>query len=69
MKSKTNKWLVIIITNGVQCFNEKFKSIEDIAKDLQLSKNIVFDIASNRRTAEKYKNCRFFPQISITRLP
>jgi len=69
MKSKTNKWLVVIVTNGEQCFNEKFLSIDDIAKDLGLSKNIVFDIASNRRTAVKYKDCRFFPQISITRLP
>ena len=69
MKSKTNKWLCVITTNKIECFREEFTSLEDIAKEIGLSKNIIFDIASKRRTAKKYENCRFFPQISITRLP
>jgi phage portal protein BeeE len=69
MKSKTNKWVCVITTNKIECFNQEFKSLEDIAKEIGLSKHIIFDIANNRRTAKKYENCRFFPMISITRLP
>lgn len=69
MKSKTNKWLCVITTNKVECFNQEFISLEDIAKELGLTKHIIFDITSKRRTAKKYENCRFFPEISITRLP
>jgi len=42
MKSKTNKWLCVITQNGIECFNEEFKSIDDIAEELELSKNIIF---------------------------
>ena len=69
MKSKTNKWLCVITQNGIECFNEEFKSIDDIAEELELSKNIIFDIASHRKKNEKYDKCRFYPKISITRLP
>ncbi len=69
MKSKSNKWLCVIIQNEKEVLNEKFICLEDIGNELGLSKNIIFDISSKRRTADKYKNCRFFPQISITRLP
>lgn len=69
MKSNTNKWLCVITTNNVVCFNQEFICLEDISNELDLSKNIVYDIASKRRTAKKYEKCRFFPQISITRLP
>ena len=69
MKSKTNKWLCVITTNKVECFNQEFISLDDIAKELGLSKHIIFDITSNSRTAIKYEKCRFFPEISITRLP
>ncbi len=69
MKSKTNKWLCVIIQNEKEVLNQEFICLEDIGNELGLSKNIIFDISSKRRTADKYKNCRFFPQISITRLP
>lgn len=69
MKSKTNKWLCVITQNGVECFNQEFLSLEDIGDELGLSKNIIFDITSKRRTNKKYENCRFFPKITITRLP
>ena len=69
MKSKTNKWLCVITTNNVECFRDEFICLEDIAEELGLSKHIIFDITSKRRTAKKYENCRFFPQIDITRLP
>jgi hypothetical protein len=69
MKSKTNKWLCIIEQNGIVCFNQEFICLEDIAEELKLTKNIVFDISSNRRSNKKYENCRFFPKINITRLP
>ena len=69
MKSKTNKWLCIVEQNGIVCFNQEFICLEDIAEELKLSKNIVFDISSNRRSNKKYENCRFFPKINITRLP
>lgn len=69
MKSKTNKWLCVITQNDIECFNQEFISLDDIGKELGLSKHIIFDISSKRRTADKYKNCRFFPQICITRLP
>ena len=69
MKSKTNKWLCIITQNNMECFQEKFLSLHDIATERGLSKHIIYDISSKRRTADKYKGCRFFPQISITRLP
>jgi len=69
MRSKTNKWLCIISQNNMECFNQEFVTLNDIADNLGLSFNIVFDISSKRRTSDKYKNCRFFPQISITRLP
>ena len=69
MKSKTNKWLCVIHQNDVECFNCEFICLEDIANELKLSRNIIFDISSKRRSAEKYKECRFFPQICITRLP
>lgn len=69
MKSKTNKWLCVITQNDIECFNQEFICLDDIGKELGLSKHIIFDISSKRRTADKYKNCRFFPQICITRLP
>ena len=69
MKSKTNRWLVVINQNDIECFNQEFIGLEEIAQELGLSRHIVFDISSKRRSADKYKNCRFFPQISITRLP
>jgi hypothetical protein len=69
MRSKTNKWLCVITLNEQEVFNQRFICIEEISKELQLSKNIIFDIASKRRSAKKYENCRFFPNISITRLP
>tara|TARA_B110000285_G_C14973547_1_gene537793 strand:- start:55 stop:264 length:210 start_codon:yes stop_codon:yes gene_type:complete len=69
MKSKTNKWLVVINQNNIECFNQEFIGLEEIAQELGLSRHIVFDISSKRRSADKYKNCRFFPQICITRLP
>lgn len=69
MKSKTNKWLCIIELNGIVCLNQEFLSLEDIAEELKLSKNIVFDISSKRRSNKKYDNCRFFPKINITRIP
>lgn len=69
MKSKTNKWLCVITTNKIECFRDEFISLDDIANELGLSKHIIFDITSKRRTAKKYENCRFFPDISITRLP
>jgi hypothetical protein len=69
MRSKTNKWLCIISQNNMECFNQEFVTLNDIADNLGLSFNIVFDISSKRRTSDKYKDCRFFPQISITRLP
>ena len=69
MKSKTNKWLCVITTNKIECFRQEFISLEDIAQELNLSKHIIFDITSNRRTNKKYEKCRFFPQIDITRLP
>tara|TARA_R110000824_G_scaffold340249_1_gene526760 strand:+ start:1851 stop:2060 length:210 start_codon:yes stop_codon:yes gene_type:complete len=69
MKSKTNKWLCVITTNDIECFNQEFISLEDIGNELGLSKNIIFDMSSKRRTATKYEKCRFFPIVSITRLP
>ncbi len=69
MKSKSNKWLCVITTNKIECFRDEFISLDDIANELGLSKHIIFDITSKRRTAKKYENCRFFPDISITRLP
>ena len=69
MKSKTDKWLCVIHQNGEEVFNQTFVCLQDIATELCISRNIIFDISSKRRQAEKYKNCRFFPQISITRLP
>ena len=68
MKSKSNKWNCTISQNGEECFNENFKSIDDIATELNLSKHIVFDLASCRKKNEKYSLCRFFPKITITRL-
>ena len=59
----------MITTNKVVCFNQEFLSLEDIGNELGLSKHIIFDITSKRRTAKKYEECRFFPVIDITRLP
>tara|TARA_R110001632_G_scaffold135317_1_gene250769 strand:- start:527 stop:736 length:210 start_codon:yes stop_codon:yes gene_type:complete len=69
MRSLSNKWLCVISQDGVECFNQEFVTLNDIADNLGLSFNIVFDISSKRRSADKYKKCRFFPQINITRLP
>ena len=69
MKSKTNKYLCIIIINEEEVFNEQFKTLEEIGIEIGLSKNIIFDISSKRRNSKKYETSRFFPKISITRLP
>ena len=69
MKSNSDKWLCIITTNGIECFNNKFKCLEDISDELKLNYNIIFNIASNRRKYKKYNKCRFYPIIEITRLP
>ena len=69
MKSKTNKWLCVIILKEEEVFRQEFISLDDIGNEIGLSKHIIFDISSKRRMGEKYKNCRFFPQINITRLP
>lgn len=69
MRSKTNKWSCVIILKEEEVFNKEFITLEDISTELQLSKHIIFDIASKRRAGDKYQNCIFFPKISITRLP
>ena len=69
MRSKTNKWSCVIILKEEEVFNKEFVTLEDISIELQLSKHIIFDIASKRRAGDKYHNCIFFPKISITRLP
>jgi len=69
MRSKTNKWLCVITLNDQELLNKEFICLEDISAELQLSKHIIYDISSKRRSAKKYENCKFFPKISITRLP
>ena len=61
--------LCVIQQNNIECFRQEFLSLDDIGNEIGLSKHIIFDISSKRRMGEKYKNCRFFPQINITRLP
>ena len=69
MKSKSNKWVCVIVLDGVEVLNKEFLSLEDIGDEIGLSKNICYDISSKKTTHKKYKNCKYFPVITINRLP
>ena len=69
MKSKKNKWVCVIHIDGTEVHNKNYMSLEDIGDDIGLSKNICYDLSSRKTSFKKYKDCKFFPVISINRLP
>ena len=69
MKSKRNQWVCVINLNGEEVHNKEYLSLEDIGNDIGLTKTICFDLSSGRTTHKKYSNCKYFPIITINRLP
>jgi len=55
-------------TASMTLLNNDYKNLNEIAEDLGLTYQQVADLSS-RKEKKKYQKFKYFPQISITRIP
>tara|TARA_R110000737_G_scaffold164834_1_gene192436 strand:- start:4781 stop:4999 length:219 start_codon:yes stop_codon:yes gene_type:complete len=51
-----------------EIINKNYTCLEDIATELKVSKNIVYDIANKRKRSETYKDSPYYPDIVIEQI-
>lgn len=68
MKSKLNKWNCKVVLMNEEIINKNYTCLEDIATELKVSKNIVYDIANKRKRSETYKDSPYYPDIVIEQI-
>jgi hypothetical protein len=67
--NKKLKYNLSVNCNGTQLHNENYCSLKEISNYLNIPYTTTTDIYEGRRKSmNKYSNCKFFPELSITLL-
>lgn len=69
MRTKKNKIFNCIITDhkGECIHNEDYFTLQEIAQDLGLSNNVIYNLSSRRRDL-KYTKFKYYPLIEINKI-